>query len=157
MNNIDIQIKNYNEASKRDPRKSSYGFLEVNTSMGVYDQYYFLWFDTIESLLTFLKEDFPINIDEEYFEDYLEFLSKIINSINSNGLTQENLDEFNTYNFPSSYIGWWGSFNGLIKGGNSNTTKLINTFLENQDGLTKEISEDNIQHFIEYLNELRDQ
>lgn len=163
----------YNAAAERDPLKSQYGLLTVDTSLGAYEMWCFLWFYDANSLSNFFKYSYPymccaIDEDEEEVLDEINNLSKSIRAIPPDDGTMAKLAD---YSGGAVSMVWWGTFSDLCSGESRVAKKVRAAFrkssvvemLYSESGGRKQLVKnqpikDGEKHlFLQYLHNLKNE
>ena len=167
----DKAIKLFNAASELDPRKSKFGIMTVDSSLGAYDIWCFLWFVDAKDLSKFFKDSFcytccAIDEDDEELLDEVKDLAKYIKTIPpEDGVMQELADYCNGV----ESIAWWGSFENLCADPSDIAKKVRASFRKpdaellysdpeewrKKSNLTDPIQENEISMFVDYLINLK--
>jgi hypothetical protein len=135
----------------RDPREFPYGFFASDNAVGVG---LISWFKDVGEMMDFLLTVEPViwDYEDEILKDYTNHISTIADKVRSAGLSEDLRVNFNKFVENDFEIGWWGTFEDLLKDNNEFTQKTREDFIEmEKEGVGDKIPEESIEEFIEWL------
>ena len=155
-------------AAARDPRESRWGYFGEDDSL-VAAAGTFAWFETREDLLEALVEAEPaVNLapDDPEFEEIRAGLASVREkALAKKGLPAALREEANEILRGEVQIGWWGTFDALLKGKGAFESELRTWFRElvgdedeGEDGrdLAAPIAKREVEDFVEFVAEYGD-
>jgi hypothetical protein len=135
----------------RDPRVFPYGFFASDNAVGIG---FISWFKDVDEMMGFLLKVEPViwDYEDEELENYVNNISNIADKVKSAGLSEDLRTNFNEFVKNDFEIGWWGTFEDLLKDNNEFTQKTREDFIDmEEEGMGDKISEESIAEFIEWL------
>jgi hypothetical protein len=140
------------EAMERDPREFPFGYL-TGGSFVMDSVRVFVWFRTLEDLLTQIRDVEPRVYDLEPgagLEDYQLRVAPILARVRAEGLTEPLRDQVNAAVNQAFVVDWWGSYTDLKSGCGKTARAALDDFLgEEREG--QALPEEEEEKFIEFL------
>ena len=117
------------DAMNRDPRKANYGLFSGG-SFVLDSSRVFMWFETIQELIYFIKNAEPLifDLDAEEIKKYEDEITPILEKVLKDGLTSELQNQINDISKAFMVIEWWGSFSDLVSNKSEFSKNLILSF-----------------------------
>jgi len=140
------------DAMNRDPRKANYGLFSGG-SFVLDSSKVFMWFETIQELIYFIKNAEPLifDLDAEEIKKYEDEITPILEKVLKDGLTSELQNQINDISKAFMVIEWWGSFSDLVSNKSEFSKNLIEDFFEQIEEEPKSLDEKYIDSFVEFI------
>ncbi len=140
------------DAMNRDPRKANYGLFSGG-SFVLDSSRVFMWFETIQELIYFIKNAEPLIFDlyAEEIKKYEDEVTPILEKVLKDGLTSELQNQINDISKAFMAIEWWGNFSELVSNKSKFSKNLIEDFFEQIEEEPKSLDEKYIDSFVEFI------
>ncbi len=140
------------DAMNRDPRKANYGLFSGG-SFVLDSSKVFMWFETIQELIYFIKNAEPLifDLDAEEIKKYEDEITPILEKVLKDGLTSELQNQINDISKAFMVIEWWGNFSELVSNKSKFSKNLIEDFFEQIEEEPKSLDEKYIDSFVEFI------
>ena len=140
------------DAMNRDPRKANYGLFSGG-SFVLDSTRVFMWFETIQDLVFFIKKAEPqiFELDAAYIANYESQITPVLDNVHKDGLTDQLKDQINDISKDFMVIEWWGNFSELVGNKSEFSKNLIEDFFERFEEEPKSLSEEHMDSFVEFI------
>jgi hypothetical protein len=145
-------IKLGDAAMSRDPRLANYGLFSGG-SFVLDSERVFMWFETIQDLVFFIKKAEPqiFELDAADIENYESQITPVLDNVQRDGLTDQLKNKINDISKDFMIIEWWGNFSELVANKSEFSKNLIEDFFEQFEEEPKSLSEEHMDSFVEFI------
>ncbi len=145
-------IKLGDAAMSRDPRFANYGLFSGG-SFVLDSERVFMWFETIQDLVFFIKKAEPqiFELDAADIENYESKITPVLDNVQRDGLTDQLKNKINDISKDFMVIEWWGNFSELVANKSEFSKNLIEDFFEQFEEEPKSLSEEHMDSFVEFI------